>query len=131
MEIEAFLLCDAATDSFGKLNVLGAFDNISAKQLPIVHPACAIAARMRFSSIEQGQHNIRMNIIDIDGNPVLPKFEGNIVVNFQPESESRSINFVFNLQRLKFDKFGKFRIDLAIDNNHKASLPFSISEIKS
>ena len=28
MNIEAFLLCDAATDSAGKLNVLGAFDQL-------------------------------------------------------------------------------------------------------
>ena len=28
MNLESFLLCDAATDQQGKLNVLGAFDNI-------------------------------------------------------------------------------------------------------
>ncbi|MHC4882477.1 MAG: DUF6941 family protein, partial [Planctomycetota bacterium] len=32
--MEAFLLCDAATDQNGKLNVLGAFDNIFAKETP-------------------------------------------------------------------------------------------------
>ena len=34
MNIEAFLLCDAATDQQGKLNILGAFDNLYAKKIP-------------------------------------------------------------------------------------------------
>ena len=51
MNIEAFLLCDAATGHQGKLNVLGAFDTIYAKQLPVIHPACAIALRIRFTKI--------------------------------------------------------------------------------
>ena len=48
MNIEAFLLCDAATDQLGKLNILGAFDNIFTKKVPFVHPACTIVARIRF-----------------------------------------------------------------------------------
>ena len=28
MEVEAFLLCDCATDQQGKLNILGAFDRL-------------------------------------------------------------------------------------------------------
>jgi len=62
MNIEAFLLCDAATDQNGKLNVLGAFDNIFAKEMPTRHRACSIASRIRFSKIEAGDHTVKIFI---------------------------------------------------------------------
>lgn len=128
MDIEAFLLCDAATDQGGKLNVLGAFDAIFAPQVPATHPACAVAVRLRFSGIEDGQHQFRIHIIDEDGTPVVPKLEGAISVKVPPNSSSAVVNVVANLQRLKLAKFGKYSIDLAIDGEHKASLPLILSQ---
>ncbi len=129
MNIEAFLLCDAATEQQGKLNILGAFDGIYAKEMPTVHPACAIAARIRFEKIEEGSHSIRIHIIDEDGKAIGPKLEGNMNVSFRDDVDSRSVNFVLNIQRLKFEKYGQYRIDLAIDNQIKGSLPFYVREV--
>lgn len=80
MNIEAFLLCDAATDQQGKLNVLGAFDNIWTKKVPAIHPACAVVARIRFEKTEEGNHPIRIHVIDEDGKPIGHKFDGNVIV---------------------------------------------------
>jgi hypothetical protein len=129
MNIEAFLLCDAATDQQGKLNVLGAFDNIWTKKLPAVHPACAIAARIRFEKIEEGSHPIRIHIIDEDGKSIGPNPQGNINVSIGDDVDSSVANIVLNIQRLKFEKYGQYRIDLAIDNQIKGSLPFYVREI--
>ena len=126
MNIEAFLLCDAATDQRGKLNILGAFDNIFAKKMPTMHPACAIAARIRFEKIEEGSHTIRIHIIDEDGKPIGPKLQGNMNVSIGDDVDSRTANIVLNIQRLKFEKYGQYRIDLAIDNQIKASLPIHV-----
>ena len=131
MNIEAFLLCDAATEQQGKLNVLGAFSNIYAKKIPIIHPACAIAVRIRFEKIEQGAHSVIIQIIDEDGNNISPKLEGNISVQARPHHESTGANLILNIQRLKFEKYGQYRIDLAIDNKLEASLPFNVTEIPS
>jgi hypothetical protein len=129
MNIEAFLLCDAATDQQGKLNVLGAFDNIWARQLPARHPACSIAARVRFDSIEEGPHTVRIQIIDQDGRNIGPKLESSIDVRFAPNLDSMVTNFVLNIQGLEFKQYGKYRIDFAIDGNIQASLPLRVSEI--
>jgi len=126
MNIEAFLLCDAATDQQGKLNILGAFDNIFAKKMPTMHPACAVVARIRFEKIEEGSHTIRIHIIDEDGKPIGPKLQGNINVRIGDDVDSTATNIVLNIQRLKFEKYGQYRIDLAIDNQIKASLPFNL-----
>jgi hypothetical protein len=129
MNIEAFLLCDAATDQQGKLNVLGAFDNIWAKNVPTMHPACAIAVRIRFEKIEEGNHPIRINIIDEDGKPIGPNLQGNINVNVGDDVDSSIANIVLNIQRIKFEKYGQYRIDIAIDNQIKGSLPFHVREV--
>ena len=128
MNIEAFLLCDAATDQQGKLNILGAFDNIFAQGVPIVHPACAVAARIRFEKIEEGSHPIRIHIIDEDGKPIGPKLQGNIDVSIGDEVDSMAANIVLNIQRLKLEKYGRYRIDLAVDNQIMSSLPFTLKK---
>ncbi len=129
MNIEAFLLCDAATDQQGKLNVLGAFDNIWTKKVPAIHPACAVVARIRFEKIEEGSHPIRIHVIDEDGKPIGPKLDGNVNVRIGDDIDSSVANIVLNIQRLKFEKYGQYRFDLAIDNQIMGSLPFYVREM--
>ena len=126
MDIEAFLLCDCATDTNGKLNVLGAFDTIFAPKLPTVYPAIAIAIRIRFSSIEQGEHEMRINVIDQDANPIAPKLQGKITVQLPEDADSKAVNIVLHLQRLELKSYGQYRIDFALDARHEASLPFCV-----
>lgn len=129
MNVEAFLLCDAATDQRGKLNVLGAFDTIWAKQLPITHPACSIALRIRFETSECGEHPVKIQIIDQDGNRAGPKLEGNINVRAGEGRGSTITNLILNIQGLKFEGYGEYRIDLIIDNQKIADLPFAVGEV--
>lgn len=130
MNIEAFLLCDCATDTFGKLNVLGAFDSIYAPEMPHVHPTCTIAIRIRFSNIEQGSHQMRLNVIDEDGISIVPKLEGKINVPAKKDASSIAVNMILNLQRVKFENFGEYRVDFAIDGRQEASLPFHVKQRK-
>ena len=129
MNIEAFLLCDAATDQQAKLNILGAFDIVFAKKVPAIHPACAVALRIRFQKIEEGNHSIRIYIIDEDGKGIGPKVEGNINVKIGENIDSAGVNVILNIQRLKFEKHGKYRVDLAIDGEIKGSVPLRVIQI--
>jgi hypothetical protein len=129
MNIEAFLLCDAATDQQGKLNVLGAFDNIFTGKIPAIHPACSIAARIRFEKIEEGNHPIKINIMDADGKAICPKLEGGISVRVGDDVDSSVVNLILNMQRLEFKAYGQYRIDLAIDGQMQGSLPFYVREV--
>ena len=129
MNIEAFLLCDAATDEHGKLNVLGAFDTIFSKQMPAIHPACSVALRIRFEKVEEGEHRVRLQIIDLDGKPVSPKLEGNINVRVPDNVDSSAVNLILNIQGQKFENYGKFNIYLAIDGAKESSLPLLVSKV--
>jgi hypothetical protein len=129
MNLEAFLLCDAATDQQGKLNILGTFDTIFTKQMPAVHPACAVAMRIRFEKIEEGDHPIRIHIIDEDGKSIGPKLQANINVSIGDDADSTSTNLILNIQSLKLEEYGRYRIDLAVDNQVTASLPLYVKQI--
>src|SRR5882724_10943958 len=74
MQLEIFTLCDAATEHAGKLNIIGTFDALRAFEAPIAHPQCAIAGRLRFEQIEEGEHRVMLTFADEDGNIVMPKF---------------------------------------------------------
>ena len=129
MHVEVFSLCDATTvDVAGKLNVLGAFDTIWTGQLPCVYPQCALALRIRFENIEQGEHTVTINFVDLDGKHIIPSANGKININFPQEQRSGSANLAFNLQMLKIDKSGEYAIDLAIDSRKEMSLPLFIKE---
>ncbi|MHB8519725.1 MAG: DUF6941 family protein [Limisphaerales bacterium] len=126
MTSEIFALCDAATVSGGKLNLLGAFDSIHAAQMPAVHAQCAVAARLRFMRIEEGQHRIKLNVVNEDGRPIMPSIDGVLTVNFGVDDESAVTNFIVNIHQLKFEKLGQYSIDLAVDGRHEASLPLFV-----
>lgn len=128
MDVEVFALCDAATDTGGKLNLLGAFDRINARQFPLVHPHCAIALRVRFDSIEEGNHRVKISLIDADGNSVIPGIDGNIGIKFPDEVQSVCANMVLNMNGVKFEKPGQYSIELALDGRHEKSLPINVIE---
>jgi hypothetical protein len=129
MTIEVFAICDAATDSQGKLNLLGAFDSIWAARVPIVHPHCAIALRIRFSRIEEGQHSIRFNVIDEDGKSILPNIDGNLNIKFGTDDDTVAANLIINLQGFKLEKHGAYSVDVAIDGRHEGSLPLFVKPV--
>ncbi len=128
MQIEIFSLCDAATADGGKLSMLGAFDTVRTAKFPAVHPHCSIALRIRFLRIEEGEHKIKVQFMDSDGQKVLHPMESVINVNAFPGQSSVSVNFILNIQGLKFEKGGEYSIDLAVDGHHKANLPLFVKE---
>lgn len=129
MEIEIFTLSDFAQDNNSKLTIVGTFDSIQAKQFPVVHPACSVATRLRFSSKEAGNHDFRLRLIDSDDNELIQPIEGNI--NIPPADKNRnltSINVVANFNQLKFEKPGRYSFELYIDGEWKSGLPLFIGQ---
>ena len=128
MNVEIFALCDAATEQGGKLNILGAFDQIWSRKMPAVHPQCTVALRIRFSRIETGAHRVRLSIVDGDGKPLMPPLDANIQAPLSSGADSGVTHMVLNMQQVKFETFGRYSIDLAIDGKQEGSLPLYVRE---
>ena len=130
MKIEVFALCDAATESHGKLNVLGTFDQLVAARLPVIHPACAVALRIRFDVHEAIEYHIRLRMVDPDGQPFMKEMEASVRPRFGEDSCSTAINLILNMQRIKFDYFADYALLLEVNEVEEASLPLRVVALK-
>jgi len=127
MRVEIFTLCDAATlDAAGKLNILGSFDRLNAREEPVVHPQCALASKLRFERIEEGQKQIRILFVDQDGASVMPNVEATTQVRIQDNDSSATVSLALNIQQLRLPRFDEYSIDLAIDGRQEASIPLFV-----
>jgi len=126
MIIQTAVLCDAATDYQSKLNLLGAFDTITTFQMPCMHPQCAIALRVVFERIEEGQHHFKLKFTDDDGKLFIPQMDVPIQAVFSPEANFFTRNLIINFQNLKFERPGSYSIEVAANNHHLISIPLSV-----
>jgi hypothetical protein len=126
MNIQVAVLCDAATDDNGKLNLLGAFDTIFTQQLPAIHPQCSIALRVTFSSGDEGKHSLQVSFVDADGRPIAKFPAIPVEVALPDDMHFGTRNFIVNIQQLKFDTPGLFSIDVLLDGRAQASIPLLV-----
>ena len=126
METEIFTLCDFAQDAGGKLTIVGTFDQIGSQTFPVVHPACSLACRLRFSEKESGIHDFKLRLVDAKGKEVIPSIEGNINVGIAANSQYAAINIVGNLNQLKFEKEGRYSFELYVDGSWVTGLPLNL-----
>ena len=69
---------------------------------------------------------VKIDVIDQDGKAIVPRLDGRISVRARQDVGSSVVNLILNLQRLKFENYGEYRIDLAIDGEVKRDLPFTV-----
>ena len=129
MNVQVAVLCDAATDENGKMNLLGAFDTIYAQQLPAVHPQCAVALRVTFAANDEGQRKLKLNFINADGHAIMPAIEVPVVVALPEDAHFLTRNFIVNIQQLKFAEAGLYSVDVRLDDKSQASIPLLVKNI--
>ena len=126
MNIQVAVLCDAATDDNGKLNLLGAFDTIYAPQMPAVHPQCAVALRGTFMPGDEGTRQLSFHFINADGHPIMQGIEVSVPVALPDDAHFLTRNFIINIQQLKFAEAGLYSVDVRMDDQTQASIPLLV-----
>jgi hypothetical protein len=129
MNVQVAVLCDAATDDNGKLNLLGSFDTIYARELPAIHPQCAVALRVTFFSADEGNHKLRLNFIDADGRSIMPGIDIPVTVALPEDMHFGTRNFIVNIQQLKFEQPGPFSVDISLDGQSQAGIPLLVKHV--
>ena len=127
MKVEIFTLCDAATvDAAGKLNILGSFDRLNAREVPVIHPQCALAIKLRFERVEEGQKRLRIAFVDQDGVAFMQNLDATTEVRFDGDDPSATVSLALNIQQLRLPRFDEYWIDLAVDGRQEASIPLFV-----
>jgi hypothetical protein len=129
MNIQVAVLCDAATNTNEKLNLLGAFDSIMTQQLPAIQPMCSVALRMIFGHTEEGAHQLRLSFVDEDGQGIIPAIDLPIDVTLPEDAHFVTRNIVVTFQQLKFDKPGSYSIDVSLDGQQQTSIPLFVKYV--
>jgi Family of unknown function (DUF6941) len=130
MNIHVAVLCDAATDYGGKLNILGAFDGLNPPQFPFVYSQFSIALRLSFTNAEEGEHQLRLTVMDEDGKMLLPPFELAMNVGIPPESHFATMNIIIPHPPLQFQKPGLYSVDISLDGRQQGSIPLLVRPVK-
>lgn len=126
MDIEIATVCEAASQYGGRLSILGAMSRIVTNQFPFAVPQCAVVLRFRFSRIESGKHNIKIQFVDDDGNPILPPLDTDFPVKLEGKENFGYSDMVMNIHNLKFEKPGTYSVDVAVDGRQEKSLPLIV-----
>ena len=127
MDVQIASLCDSAADYGGKLCLIGAFDTILVRQFPALHPFCSVALRIIFRDTDEGKHTLRVNLIDDDGQSLLPGMPTTPLEIRMPENQFfASVNLVFNLQGMRFNKAGQYSLDITMDGTMIARIPLQV-----
>ena len=129
MNIQVAVLCDAATDDNGKLNLLGAFDTIYAREMPGHPSAMSVALRVTFMAGDEGKRLLKVNFVDADGQSIMPSLDIPVEITLPDEMHFCTRNFILNIQQLKFDEPGLYAVDVSLDDRSQASIPLLVKHV--
>ncbi len=126
MNIQVSVFCDAAFEYQNRLCLLGTFDTIETKSLPVVKTACAVAVQLLWNKLEEGQHTVTVKFMDEDGNKTLNEVKASIKVSVPAGAATVATNHIVNIQQLKFNKAGSYQATIYVDDVFVAEIPLYI-----
>ena len=131
MEVTLAVLADfASTSREGKLNIMGIFDQINPTAFPAGLPLMHLVISYEASPAEyDSDKQIKVTLIDSDGNQIFTA-EQTIRVNRPPMPGARAtMNQIFALAGVRFDKAGDYQFSVLINDDQKRSVSLRVNEI--
>jgi hypothetical protein len=127
VQVRLALLADAANVSReGKLNVLGVFDTIYARQFPTMHPHMALVLRLEAGPAEAGRpHDVHVELVAPDAT-VLVRVPGTVTLGARETGEPVAFDHVLGFVNTAFAAPGRYTIRVAVDGTVAATLPLRI-----
>jgi hypothetical protein len=129
MQVNLAVLCDAANVSReGKLNILGEFDSIHASSFPLTYPTMVLVVRMEAHPTEVGEHQLKLQLLDADGQDVVPPLLGEFTTGEPPFPgvPVRTAPIILQMHGVRFARPGHCAFELLVDGHHLRSLPLHI-----
>jgi hypothetical protein len=130
MDVTLALLADAAnTSSDDKLNVLGAFDRISASAFPAVHPQMTLVIRFEAGPAEWEQtKTVDVKLLDEDGVQMFG-LSTNLHVPRGEPGEPVVLQNILNLAGVRFQRPGNHSFVIMVNGETKQSVRLRLALI--
>jgi hypothetical protein len=127
MQVDFAFLCDAATESGGKVHALGiGFERITVRSLPVIHPRAMAVVRFAFTRGDEGAHAFRVRVSDSDGQDVAPPVEGQVNLAVGEDDSGGKANMIVDLVQMELRAHGPHEVTVSIDGRAFVSLPFEV-----
>ena len=128
MDVDLAVVADAANVSQeGKLNILGVFDSIWAREFPFRHGAMVFVLRVRADFTEQGVHQMEVRLMDADGSQLF-KAEGPLTVPGGAPGRPIKPHVIMGLAGITFQKPGDYSFEVIVNDQHMKSVPLYVMQ---
>jgi hypothetical protein len=125
--VDFAFICDYA-EVRGKIYALGiGFDTIFAAKVPAKHPSFCLVMQLRANIVEAGEKNLKVSLIDEDGNNIIPDINGKFNIQKPREGVENKARIALNIGNVEFPKYGSYSIHAVIDGNEIVSIPLKVS----
>ncbi|MFT3828629.1 MAG: hypothetical protein QM691_02880 [Opitutaceae bacterium] len=126
MQLEILTLCREARYNGQVLDISGAFDIFVTPRMPLIVPTCWLAGRVRFERIEEGDHQLKLMVMDADGRLIVPEISEDLTVQFARDLPTVCKAFAIQFKQLVLPEHGEYAIKVAVDRISLASVPIYV-----
>ena len=129
MDLDLATIADySANTSEGKLVIAGVFDTIWVQELPAVQPFMSVVLRIRAHAGEEGGHDVRVRLVDADGQDVIPVMEGQIMFAELDPLDGGTAQLILQLAGTEIESTGHFSVDVFLDGRFERSIPLFVKK---
>lgn len=126
MDINLALVCDyAIVDRFGKLSIMGIFEQLWINRFPAVHPRVHLVLRLKGKRTEIGKHRVRIRFLNQEDEEIISGdgvFEFNEPPAGVTEIEAGTV-LVFDLP---LASPGRYRFQIAVDEEITTTVKLNV-----
>jgi len=110
----------------GKLNILGIFDRINAKDFPVRHAQMSLVLRFlcEYADSEE-EHPVRVHLEAPNGAKIV-EVEGAVRVPTMQPGESRTVNQVIQMMNVAFQRSGTYLLRVYLEEELAGEIPLSL-----
>ncbi len=120
-------LCDYATiDASGKPTIVGDFDRINARSLPIQFPLFFVISKWNGYGGEQFTNRVR--VVSPSGQQLAITQEFNIPIRDMGGNDGNHVN-IDSFMMLQLQEFGEYAIEILLNGNPVHILPLTVDQI--
>lgn len=126
MDVDLAVIADGANVSQeGKLNILGIFDTIWARETPFRHSSMVFVVRFTAPFTEQGAYQLEVRLMDADGGQLF-KAEGPLNVSGGAPGRPIRPHVIMGLSGINFERPGDYSFEVMVDGQHLRSVPLYV-----
>jgi hypothetical protein len=136
VELDYALLADSAQVANGKTYILGGGISILRRQQFPAPLGITLVVQLTYERTEAEQpHELRVVVMDADGNPILPELRASMTVGPPAEGIPRGVPLVapiaLGLPPVPvLQRPGSYQVQVLVDNRHLKTLPFAVVRLE-